>query len=228
MRGYSFVLAVIKREQDEEYIRFFKRFGAQLVLSTLCEGAARKKTLDMLGLEQNEKLLVSCIVPGCQSAALLRRLQSEMHIDAPNNGIAIIICLESVGGASALRSLCREEAATEDEVKEMKTAEYSLIVAVAQQGHTGEIMDAARGAGARGGTIIRARGTLTSSAEKFFGISLAEDKELLYIVTRRCDRDAIMSSIMHNAGINSPSHAFVFSLPVEAVAGVSFPECEEA
>ena len=50
MNGYSMITAIVLRDQDQDYIDFFQRNGAGVVLGSLCEGSASKKLLDMLGL----------------------------------------------------------------------------------------------------------------------------------------------------------------------------------
>ena len=102
----------------------------------------------------------------------------------------------------------------------MEKTRFSLITVIAEKGHTGLIMDAARQAGAAGGTIIKAKGTGAEGAAKFFGVSIANEKEMVYIVASAEQKDGIMASIMKNAGKNSPAQSVVFSLPVDAVCGM--------
>ena len=63
MNGYSMITAIVRRDQDQDYIDFFQRNGAGVVLGSLCEGSARKKLLDMLGLERKEKVMLHCVLP---------------------------------------------------------------------------------------------------------------------------------------------------------------------
>ena len=86
------------------------------------------------------------------------------------------------------------------------------------------IMDAARGAGAAGGTVIHAKGTGMEGAEKFLGISLAAEKEMIYIVVHRDKRNEIMSAIMRDAGMASKAKSICFTLPVSATAGLRLIE----
>ncbi len=224
MNGYSMATAIIRRDLAEEYIRFFRNNGAGIVYSTNCEGSARKKLLDMLGLEPKDKQLLSCVVPSCRIGHILRHLRTEMRIDAPNTGIAFFISLECIGGATALRTLCTEDIFTGDEVKKVKEIKHSLIVAIAERGHTDMVMDAACEAGAAGGTIIHAKGTLGEERAKFFGISIAEEKDMVYIVAPTDKRTAIMNSVIQKAGAKTPARTVMFSLPVEAVAGIRVPD----
>ena len=101
-----------------------------------------------------------------------------------------------------------------------------LIVAIYEKGYTDLVMDAAREAGAAGGTTIRAKGT-GAGAEKFFGISLAEEKEIVLIVASNSNKKEIMKAIMQKAGIESKAHALVFSLPVTDTAGFRFADTVE-
>ena len=66
MNGYNMITAIVRRDQDQDYIDFFQRNGAGVVLGSLCEGSARKKLLDMLGLERKEKVMLHCVLPSAQ------------------------------------------------------------------------------------------------------------------------------------------------------------------
>ena len=59
-------------------------------------------------------------------------------------------------------------------------------------------------------------------AEKFFGLALADEKEIIYIVATKDSRNAIMQTITNGAGPGTKSHALVFSLPVTDTAGFRF------
>ena len=99
-----------------------------------------------------------------------------------------------------------------------------LLVVIANHGYSDLIMDAARGAGAAGGTVIHAKGTGMEGAEKFLGISLAAEKEMIYIVVHRDKRNDIMSAIMRDAGMASKAKSICFTLPVSATAGLRLIE----
>ena len=97
---------------------------------------------------------------------------------------------------------------------------YSLIVTIAEKGCVDMVMDAAREAGARGGTVIHAKGTAGRMA-KFFGLTIAEEKEMIYIVTGKDSEEAIVRSIIDRAGPETEAKAVAFALPVERIAGFS-------
>ena len=97
---------------------------------------------------------------------------------------------------------------------------YEVIVVIVNEGHSDKVMDAARDAGARGGTITHARGSGTKEIEKRYGIAITPQKEMLYILVNEKIRDAVMSAINKAAGIDTIGQGVVFSLPVSSISGV--------
>ena len=61
----------------------------------------------------------------------------------------------------------------------MKNSEYQMVVCIVNAGYTEVVMDAARSAGARGGTVIHGRGTASGEAEKIFQIVVQPDKDII-------------------------------------------------
>lgn len=97
---------------------------------------------------------------------------------------------------------------------------YEVIVVVVNEGHSDKVMDAAREAGARGGTIAHARGSGTKDIEKKYGIIITPQKEMLYILVSEAIRDQVMSAINKAVGIDTPGQGIVFSLPVDNISGL--------
>jgi len=106
----------------------------------------------------------------------------------------------------------------------MKNTTHELIVIISEQGYTELIMEAAREAGAHGGTVLHAKGTGMEIAEKFMHMSLAAEKEVLYIVSKTEQKNAIMQAVMKKAGPDSKAKAITFSLPVTDTAGLRLIE----
>ena len=100
--------------------------------------------------------------------------------------------------------------------------QYDLIVTVVNRGYADYVMAAAKSQGARGGTILNGRGTGAKEAEKFFNLIFQEEKELVLIVALKSIKNAIMSEIVNKTGLNSPGQGITFSLPVDAIAGLTF------
>ena len=98
--------------------------------------------------------------------------------------------------------------------------DYTLIVAIANRGYTDLVMDAAREAGAPGGTILHAKSSGADGSGKFFGMSLAEEREMIFLVTSSDKRTDIMKSIMEKAGAHTDAQTVTFSVPLDDTAGL--------
>ena len=153
-----------------------------------------------------------------------RQLEKKLKIDAPGGGISFIIPLSSIGGKKTLQFLLESHDYQIEEESTLKNTTHELIIVIAEQGYTELIMNAARAAGAYGGTVIHAKGTGMEIAEKFMHMSLAAEKEVIYIVTKTEQKNPIMQAINKNAGPDSKAKAITFSLPVTDTAGLRLIE----
>ncbi len=104
---------------------------------------------------------------------------------------------------------------------------YEVIFCIVNAGFSDIVMDAAKEAGARGGTVIRARGTANKEAEQFFHITIQPDKDIVMILVPVAIKDAVLHSLYNNAGLKTEGQGIAFSLPVNAVAGVGRAPAEQ-
>jgi len=104
----------------------------------------------------------------------------------------------------------------------MVSKKFELLLVLVNQGYSEIVMNAARNEGARGGTILNARGSADSELEKKFGVVITPDKEMIMIVVASKTRDAIMNAINKAAGIETKGMGIIFSLPIDNVAGLKF------
>ena len=96
----------------------------------------------------------------------------------------------------------------------MEEHKYELIVCIINAGFSQNVMEAARSAGARGGTIIRARGTANPEAEEFFRINIQADKEIVLILTPEAIKDDVLKAVYKDCGLGDDAKGIAFSLPV--------------
>lgn len=214
------MIVITDRSRGGAFAAWFQSQGATLVLSALGQGTAATEVLDYLGLEATEKAVLLLAAP--RSRRLVRRAARELWLDVPGRGILVAVPISSVGGARARDYLLSWQAEEDDDMNREIT--HELIVVIANRGHTDQVMDAARSAGAAGGTTIHAKGTGTELARKFFGVSLAAEKEIVLILAREADRKPIMKAVMAQAGMQTKAQAVTFSLPVTDLAGLRLLE----
>jgi len=214
MGAADLIITITDRSMQREFADWFRNRDIPLVLSTYARGTATTEILDYLGLEDTEKSVLFCVAP--HSPRTVRQAAKELWLDVPGRGILMTIPITSIGGATAMNYLVRGEA----EERMEKELTHELIIVITNQGYTDKVMDAARSAGAGGGTAIHAKGTGAELARKFFGVSIAAEKEIVFILTSVETKKPIMKAIMAEAGMQTQAQSLVFSLPVSDLAGL--------
>ena len=228
MSGLYLMTTIANRNMLPKFLGFYQEQGVLVNLITLGRGTATSEVLDYFGLESAEKAVLFGVVTDDSWKSLKKALQNRFRIDVPGTGIAFTVPLASIGGKRELKFLTEHQDFVKGEEGTLKDTTHELLVVIANQGYSNLIMEAAKSAGAGGGTVIHARGTGMERAESFFGVSLASEKEIIFIVSRTGQRNGIMKAVMKDAGMESKAKSIIFSLPVTSTAGLRLVEDEQS
>lgn len=186
-------------------------------VTLLGHGTAVQSMLDLLGIESTEKRVIMTVANPEKTRKFIKEMRRQVYIGIPGHGIIMAVPIKSVGGGKTLAYLNNGEQQSARYTPELSDR-YELIVIVANEGRTDQVMNAARAAGATGGTVLHGKGT-GSQNKKFYNVSIAAEKEVILMVARSDRKAAIMQSVLHHAGPDSDAGAVLFSLPVSEVAG---------
>lgn len=139
-----------------------------------------------------------------------------------NSGIAFTI---PINGANNLilrlleQNTQEKDNSTGKDNKNMAETTHALILAIVNRGFSGDVMNAARSAGAMGGTVIHSRQVSGEEASALWGVD-GEEKEIVMILTDAENRVAIMQSISDSCGMHSDAKGLVLSMPIDSVTGI--------
>ncbi len=217
---------ITDRKRLPRFVSIYQLQGIFTSFIALGHGTATSGT-DSIFLDRSEKAVCFSVVTETIWGKAKRVLRSTLQIDVPGVGVAFVIAMSSIGGRRELAFFTEGQSFIRGEESVMRGTERELLVIISEQGYNELVMDAARAAGAHGGTVIHARGTGMERAEKFLGISLASEKDMTFIVSRTSEKDRIMQSVMLKAGLTTPAKSIVFSLPVADTAGLRLLDEEE-
>ena len=97
---------------------------------------------------------------------------------------------------------------------------HEMIFCIVNAGFSELVMDAAREAGARGGTVIHGRGTANKEAEEKFKIPIQPDKEVVMIIVSSEIKDNVLKALNLAVGLDTDGQGIAFSMPVDRVIGI--------
>ena len=211
------VIAITDHERGEAMNTLYRAAGLRGILSMPGRGTATSEHLAIYGLDATEKYVISGVGNGDEAEGLIKSAKRKLFIDIPGNGVMLTVPLKSVAGGKTLVYLTDEQKLGGAPRMDF---EHELIIVILNEGYSDFVMDAARAAGAGGGTVLHAKGTGGTRGEKFFSVSLADEKDMIYVIAHKDEKAAIMRSINEQAGPGSRAGAICFSLPISSVAGL--------
>ncbi len=223
------LFSVVNRRDESRLKEVLDECSVALSYAFAGTGTARSAVLDFLGIGETEKAVLISIIPESDELAILRELRKKMSLYLVGRGISFTIPLTGISQIVARGIVSAATNKTTEEKNIMKGADrkYDLIVAAVAANFVDQAMEAARSAGAAGGTIIRARTMDNAKAEQFIGISLVAEQEILLILTKKEGTLAIMNAISEQVGVKTEAGGVIFSLPVDRTSGVGTDEGEK-
>ena len=185
-------------------------------------GTASSETLDILGLGSPDRSLIISVLTKNLSDKMIRKVHNELQFNVPGNGIGFTVPL--TGANNIIIKKFEEFDNNEDNqlrkgdtVSEIKRV---IIAAIVNQGYSEEVMNAAKEAGATGGTVIHGRHAGNKEISALWGVGIHEEKDVVMIIADGESKASIMQAISAECGINTEAKGVVLSIPLETVVGL--------
>lgn len=214
LKQMALIMSIVERGSGNKLTKLYNE--NQVFTHIRCEGTgtATSEIMDILGLGSSEKDIILSFTPLGTARALLTKLSEDLGSAVPGRGIAFTVPLAAVSNlvAAVINTRTKLEKETEDEDMQQKS---SLILVSVNQGFTDEVMDTAKKAGARGGTIIRGRWAANENFESLPGLADQEEKEIITIVVPKEIRNTVMEAINEKHGLQSKAGAMVCAMGVD-------------
>lgn len=222
--SYRMLVLIATTKLAEKAAELFLKLDVPIQYRLNAQGTASSDIMDTLGFGSVDKCLLISMLPEEFASTMIGTLHTQLRLDAVNSGIAFTV---PITGASNIvldmmnktkeKNITTENGKGETVVTDKK---YSLVAAIVDRGFAGDVMDAAKAAGAGGGTIVHSRSIEDEDAISFWGFSLREEKEMVLILADHANKINIMSAISEKCGMNTNAKGMVVSLPVDSVMGI--------
>lgn len=217
------LITIVERGQGEAVARLYRNEQLLWHYQSSGSGTASSELLNVFGFGTTERDVLLSIAPAQKVRNLMYQLNNDLRGSINAKGIAFHMPLTGInksvmefiieaGGQSGKAG---GKAERTEEVSRMQSSDQNLILVVVNQGHTDSVMETAKKAGARGGTILRSRFLGVEESEKLYGITLQAEKEILAIVASSQTRKNIMESVQKEHGMHTEAGAVLCSVALE-------------
>ena len=226
-RSFPRMMIMITHAEDEKKLeKVLTALNIPVLHQCRGQGTAPSEIMDIFGLSGTARLITVVILPKCRVKEVFDRLGQKMAFRRKGGGVAVTLPVTGLQN-SMLRMLNREieeripKELEGDEAQMREKSAYSVIWVSVSGGYSDDVVDAARKAGARGGTVIKGRRRGSADAARYLGLSMQEEQEFVMIIVRNERKTEVMTAISKACGIKTDAHGVVVSLPVDDVMGLT-------
>lgn len=214
--GYTkLLICTVGRGKGDQLMNVCKRCGARGGTIMLGRGTKDNRLLQALSLADVSQDVLFTLMRDEGPAVLNAIAGAASAAPGKFGGTAMLLDVSSVltRGEAPAHSPCAQQ--NQNTGDRMESSGYKLISIIVNSGHGDDVMEAARKAGAGGGTIMSARGTGTEDDVKFFGITLVPEKDMLLIACEEEKIPAVMRAIGEVPSLNEPGGGIAYTMNVE-------------
>lgn len=221
------LVITITREEDQKKLEeILDSMNAPLCFQFRGKGTAPSEMMDIFGLRGTTRLLTVTLLSKFQVQPLFETMNKQLSFRHRGGGIAITVpvsgCQSHV--LQVLNDAARDEmkeALKGDEEEMKEKSEYAVIWVSVASGYSDDVVDAARNAGAKGGTVMKGRRRSSEQVSHHFGISMQEEQDFVMIVVPKDKKNETMAAITSVCGLGTDAHGIVLALPVDEVMGLT-------
>lgn len=213
LNSLCMLFIIINHTDEKKLINIINKFSIGFKFVMHGKGTASSSVLEYFGLNDEEKTIITLILPPIICKHLLKEIESKLK--ERGKGIAFSIPLSS--GTKYMLDFYQKH---EMEDIDMNETNHELIVTIVNEGHAEKVMNEAKKGGATGGTVIKGRGLESEQAIKFLKISIEPEKDIVIIIVPTEKKQDIMNLIVKNCGLKTAGAGICFSLPIDQVVGL--------
>lgn len=211
---YELLHIVVNYGVGANLLQVARKYGFTGGTVVIGRGTVSNQILNFIGLTKIRKEIFMMIAPKELIDSCFVKLGAELKLEKPNHGIAYTTRIDGLIGAGS----CKYEAMREEEREEKVV--YKAINVVVDKGVAEEVIAAATRAGAKGGTIINARGSGIHETSKLFAMEIEPEKELVVILAKVEMTEAIIEMIRKDVKVDEPGKGILFVQDVTRTYGI--------
>ncbi|MFC4401575.1 P-II family nitrogen regulator [Gracilibacillus xinjiangensis] len=210
---FSVMYVIVKFGLGSKVLKEAKKCGVTGGTVMIGKGTIHNRILNLLAISDVRKEIVIMIANRKTTEVTLQHLNKVFNFEKPNHGIAFTTLITDLLGTRS----CKINDQSESE--EGKTM-FQNIMVIVDKGNAEDVIDAAKTAGSKGGTIINARGSGIHETSKLFSMDIEPEKEIVMILSDKNATTAIVDKIRSNLKIDEPGNGIIFVQEVSQTYGI--------
>lgn len=215
---YRVLTLILSESQSHKCVRLAKEKGMRGGIVLIGRGTVSSAVLNLLGIKNQKKEVVSYLLKSEQAAAMLDYLDERLHLKKLGHGIAFVT---EVTSAAAFPDQEKDEAGIEGNSAGSKggAGVFKKLTVIVDRGSADDVMDIARRAGVRGGTILHGRGGGAEFAT-LLGVAIEPEKELVIILTPDHLIADVVQALFKGLNLDQPGKGVLFVEPILETRGL--------
>ena len=210
------LLSIVERDKGKKLIKELEAINIRVNFQSVGFGTAPTEMMDIFGLGTNDKDIIISLGAEDVVKNMLANFGTILASHSKYGGLMIIIEV-----AAASRVLTEILDFNNDKNAEkgdgaMKNEHHNnLIIISVNEGYSDDVMQAARKAGATGGTVIKGRLAEVEQLAEMRKGEIDGEREILCILAPLKTSKQIMEDVNKEFGLTSKANGVVFAVPTE-------------
>lgn len=201
---HKLLISIVPHNSGEIITKAAKEAGAPGGTILMGKGTASNSLFQLLGFGDSAKDIVFIIAETSVVSDVYNTVQEKC---ANKKHFGVLFTLE-------VENFIKNNKEVENKVLEEKmNNSHEMINVIVNKGFADDVMDAARKAGAGGGTILNARGTAKENEKTFFGVNIVPEKEFLMILVPAEKKQDIITAISSLPCLEEAGSGIIFCNP---------------
>lgn len=209
MTTYSLITAIVPRGKSDMISEVSQKAGSWGGTVFSGKGISANGFLDSLGLGESSRDVVIILTESSKCSNIFNSIEEACLKEKKNFGI---LYTTNAGQLLKTGNIIGEKPVMNGNKKNQ------LITVILNKGFADDAMAQARKAGASGGTVVNARGTAKEDDDKFFGVNIVPEKEMLLIVVDDEKKEAVLDAIKTLPCLSQPGSGICYSSEIESFA----------
>lgn len=198
---YELVHVIVNKGKASKVLSLAKKHGARVGTIFLCHGTVSNKILNFLSIFERDKEMLTLILNREEVNNLIPILIEKFNFNKPNTGIIFTTRINQIQAFNREYNVDNEG---------VNNPMYKLITTIVEKGKGEDVVESANNAGARGATILNARGADSEEIMKLFNMEIEPEKEVVMMIVKEDKYQNIVNAINSDMEINKIGAGIIF------------------